>query len=76
MCRKKKSGRLYPEMLTEVISRRKPMGLQVIFTFIFFFLSFFEGGGGEGYPCVPMEPSSKMCHKLQVGKREQSLEVI
>lgn len=55
------------------------MGLLVIFTFISF-LSFFEGGDGEGYPCVPVDvglkPGPKRHHKLQVGKREQSLEVI
>lgn len=49
-------------MLTEVISGREQIGLQVIFTFIAF-LSLFEGGDAEGYPCVPvdvgMEPGSK-----------------
>lgn len=45
-----------------------------------FFLSLFEGGDGDGDPCVPvdvgMQPGPKRCHELQVGKREQSVEVI
>ena len=51
----------------------------MIFTFIFF-LFFSEGDEEEGYPCVSMdvgiEPGSKTHHKLQVGKREQSFQVI